>query len=163
MSHLSRQHIELRQLLHSRRVAALGSLNADGSAMVSMVPYAIDPSSPCLVIHVSSLAAHTGNLLRQPAVSLLVMAPELAGEPVHALPRATLQGQAHAPTPDSPDWHRARDAYLRRFAEAAAMMELGDFRLVRIRIDQIRQIAGFGAARSLDSQEIAQLLGPPPG
>jgi len=159
--HQPRQHRELRHLLHGRRTAALGSINADGTPMVSMVPYAIEFSAPCLVIHVSSLAAHTGNLLRQPLVSLLVMAPEMPGEPVHALPRATLQGRAQAPTPDSPGWHTARASYLARFPEAAAMMELGDFRLVRILIDQIRQIAGFGAARTVDTLEIAQLLAAP--
>ena len=42
------------------------------------------------------------------------------------------------------------------------MMDLGDFRLVRVLITQMRQIAGFGAARSIDHQEIAQLLAPPP-
>lgn len=156
--HQPRQQRELRHLLHGRRTAALGSVNADGTAMVSMVPYAIEASAPCLVIHVSSLAAHTANLLHQPAVSLLVTAPEMTGEPVHALPRATLQGKAQAPAPDSPDWHTARAAYLARFPEAGAMMELGDFRLVRIHIDQIRQIAGFGAARTVDAREIAQLF-----
>ena len=125
-------------------------------------PYAIDTRAPCLVIHVSSLAAHTGNLLRSPAVSMLIMRAEVAGEPVHALARATLQGQAQAPTPESPLWHQAREAYLARFPEAAAMMDLGDFRLVRVLITQMRQIAGFGAARSIDHQEIAQLLAPPP-
>lgn len=159
--HQPRQQRELHHLLHGRRTAALGSVNADGTAMVSMVPYAIEFSAPCLVVHVSSLAAHTGNMLRQSAVSLLVMAPEMPGEPVHALPRATLQGRAEAPTPDSPHWHTARAAYLSRFPEAAPMMELGDFRLVRIHIDQIRQIAGFGAARTVDAREIAQLLAAP--
>ncbi|MEO8543301.1 MAG: pyridoxamine 5'-phosphate oxidase family protein [Burkholderiaceae bacterium] len=163
MPHMPRQHLALRQLLHVQRVAALGSLNADGTPMVSMVPFAIDPLAPCLVIHVSSLAAHTGNMLRHPDVSLLVMQAEVAGEAVHALPRATLVGQAQTPTPESPHWHQARDAYLARFPEAAPMMELGDFRLVRIQVTQLRQIAGFGAARSLDSQEITQLLTALPG
>lgn len=158
MSHMSRQHLALRQLLRGQRVAALGSLNADGTPMVSMVPYAIDPLAPGLVIHVSSLAAHTGNMLRRPDVSLLVMQAEVSGQPVHALPRATLMGQAQTPASESPHWHQARDAYLARFPEAAAMMELGDFRLVRIQVTQLRQIAGFGAARSLDRQEIIQLL-----
>lgn len=161
LPHQTRQQRELRHLLHDRRTAALGSVNADGTAMVSMVPYAMDPCGPALIIHVSSLAAHTGNLLRQPAVSLLVTAPERPAEPVHALPRATLRGHANAPSPDGPDWHTARAAYLARFPEAAAMMELGDFRLVRIRIDQIRQIAGFGAARTIDSQEVPQLFATP--
>ncbi len=158
LPHQSRQQRELRHLLHERRTAAMGSVNVDGTAMVSMVPYAIEFSATCLVIHVSSLAAHTGNLMRQSAVSLLVTAAEVPGEPVHALPRATLRGRAQVPTPDSPHWHLARTAYLARFPEAAAMMELGDFRLVRIHIDQIRQIAGFGAARTVDAQEITQLL-----
>lgn len=161
MAHHSRLGLALRSLLHTQRVAALGSLCADGAPLVSMVPYAIDAQAACLVIHVSALAAHTGNLLRNPAVSLLVMQPEVAGEPVHALARVTLQGRAEALEPDGAAWRSGRAAYLARFAQAEPMTQLADFRFVAIRVDGARQVAGFGAARSVDAQELAQLLGPP--
>jgi len=143
-------------------VAALGSLNADGTPLVSMVPYAIDPHAASLVIHVSALAAHTGNLQRAPKVSLLVMQPESPGEPVHALARVTVQGRAVV-LAGSAAWQSARTAYLARFPDAQTMLELGDFQLVAIHPDGARQVAGFGAARSVDAQELARILALAPG
>jgi Pyridoxamine 5'-phosphate oxidase len=91
---LPRLTLALHALLCTQRVAALGTSNPDGTPFVSMVPFAIDASARTLVIHVSSLAPHTRNLQSTPAVSILVMEPEVPGAPVHALPRVTLEGQA---------------------------------------------------------------------
>ncbi len=150
----------LRDLLASQRVASLGTLNAEGQPFVSMVPFAIDAVAACLVIHVSLLAPHTRNLLTDPVVSLMVMQAEVAGEPVHALPRVSFDGLAARLQPDSPAWQNARSAYLSRFPEAQPMTELGDFSFVAISITSARQVAGFGAARPLDAQEIADVLRP---
>ena len=150
----------LRVLLHSQRIATLGTLNADGKPFVSMVPYAIESASASLVIHVSLLAPHTRNLLTEPAVSLLVMQPEVVGEPVHALPRVSLDGIASRLQPDSAAWQAARGAYLHRFPKAEPMTELGDFSFVSIQVTGARQVAGFGAARSLDADEMTALLRP---
>ena len=158
MAHMTRLTLALQALLRAQRVAALGSLNTDGSPLVSMVPYAIDPVTASLVIHVSSLAAHTGNMQRTPDISLMVMQAEPSGAPVHALERVTFQGQASAPEPDSPAWTSARAAYVARFPEAQDMLQLGDFRFVAIVPAHARHVAGFGAARSVDRQELQLLL-----
>ena len=150
----------LRDLLAAQRVAALGTINADGGPFVSMVPFAIDPQAACLVIHISLLAPHTRNLLTTPAVSLMVMQSESAGEPVHALPRVSFEGTAARLLPDSPSWQSARTAYLTRFPEAEPMTELGDFSFVAITLTNARQVAGFGTARPLDGDELAGLLRP---
>ncbi len=154
----SRLTQELRSLLLDQRVAALGTLNQDGTPMVSMVPFAIARTESCFVIHVSGLAAHTANLLARPAVSLLVMRPELPGAPVHALPRATLQGSAAVLVRESAAWGTCRTAYLARFPEAESMTALGDFRFIAIHLQGARQIAGFGAARSVAGDELMHLL-----
>jgi putative heme iron utilization protein len=159
MPHESRLNRELRLLLQSRRVAALGTLNDDGSPFVSMVPYAIAPTLPCLVIHVSGLAAHARNLMARPNASLMVMQAELPGEPVHALPRVTLDVRANELDPDSQDWQACRAAYLARFPEAEPMTQLGDFRFLALEVKGARQVAGFGAARSVDVEELRQALG----
>jgi heme iron utilization protein len=148
----------LRQLLAERRTAALGTLDGDGMASVSMVPYAIDPTEGELVIHVSALAAHTGHMARTPRVSLLVCAPEPEGQPVHALPRVTLEAQARFCEPGSPEAVRARSVYLQRFPDAEMMTTLGDFRFVRLQPLGARQVAGFGAARSLPVEEVRRAL-----
>lgn len=158
MTHESRLTRELRALLQAQRVAALGTLSDDGLPFVSMVPYAIEPVHGCLVIHISALAAHTGYLQARPAVSVLVMQPEAPGQPVHALPRVTLTGQAAMLAPGSAPWTLARAAYLARFPEAEPMTELGDFRFAAITPAGARQIAGFGAARSIGEDEVRQAL-----
>jgi hypothetical protein len=150
----------LRTLLSTKRVAALGTLDADSLPFVSMVPFAVEPASAQLVIHVSGLAAHTRNLQASPRVSLLVMQTEVAGEPVHALPRVTLEGLAVVLERDSAEWLQARNAYLARFPDAQPMTELGDFMFVGIVVQGARQVAGFGAARSLDAQTVEAVLRP---
>jgi len=158
--HEPRLSRDLRTLLHTQRVAALGTLGEDGWPFVSMVPFALEPQCACVVIHVSGLAAHTRNLQASPNVSLLVMQPEVAGEPVHALPRVTLMGQATVLERNSVTWGDSRSAYLTRFPEAEPMTELGDFMFVAIHLSGARQVAGFGAARSLDTETIERILRP---
>ena len=150
----------LRDLLHARRTAALGTRDEQGGVFVSMVPFAIDAAAEELLLHVSALAAHTGNMQRHPRVSLLVCAAEPLGEPVHALPRVTLDAIAETLAPDSAAAHSARAVYLNRFPEAEPMTALGDFRFVRLQLLGARQVAGFGAARSLPADEVRRALAP---
>lgn len=161
-THLPRLGHALHQLLCARRTAALGSLSASGGApSVSLVPFAVDPlgdGAPVIVLHLSGLSAHTANLQADPRASLLVSAPEVVGSPVHDLPRVTLDALASTPAPDSPAQRSAHAAYVQRFPEAAFMAELGDFRFVTLRPTGARQIAGFGSARSVGAEELAQLL-----
>lgn len=159
MAHEPRLTSALRALLAAQRVAALGTLGDDGAPFVSMVPFAVDAQDRSLVIHISGLAAHTRNLQRTPRASLMVCQAEVTGEPVHALPRVTLDVQA-ADAAAGADAQACRDAYLARFPEAEPMTALGDFRFVRLRPLGARQVAGFGAARSLDVAELALALGP---
>ena len=152
----------LRALLWSQRTAALGTLGEDREAVVSRVPFAIDREEQQLVIHVSALAAHTGNLLRHPRASLLVAQAEEAHQPVHALPRVSIDVVAQAHEPHSAMAQHLCAVYLARFPEAEPMTALGDFRFVGLRPLGARQVAGFGAARSLDAAEILRALGAAP-
>jgi heme iron utilization protein len=158
MSHEPRLYMALRTLLNTQRVAALGTLGDDGHPFVSMVPFAIDGSSGQLVLHVSGLAPHARNLQVTPRVSLMVLQAEVAGEPVHALPRVTLDGVAVMLDVGSAAYASAKTAYLARFPEVEYMTQLGDFRFVGIAVTGARQVAGFGAARSVDADELALVL-----
>jgi putative heme iron utilization protein len=160
LMHEPRLNRALRDMLNAQRVAALGTININGGPFVSMVPFAIDTQAAHLVLHVSLLAPHTRNMLTNPAVSLMVMQPETAAEPVHALPRASFDGMAARLQPESPSWLAARAVYLARFPEALPMTELGDFSFVAITVTSARQVAGFGAARPLEADDIASILRP---
>ncbi|QTD44082.1 pyridoxamine 5'-phosphate oxidase family protein [Ottowia testudinis] len=156
--HLSRLDHALHALLHERRHAALGTLDAGGRPFVSMVPYAIDAAAPCLVLHVSGLAAHTAHMATDARVSLLVTAADAPDQPVHDLARVTLQALAHAPARGSAAWASARTAYLARFPDAEPMTELPDFRFVTLEPTAARQVAGFGAARAVPADELTRIL-----
>jgi putative heme iron utilization protein len=161
MTHEPRLTAALRTLLNTQRVAALGTLGEDGHAFVSMVPFAIDARCGQVVIHVSGLASHARNLERTPKVSLMVLQAEVAGEPVHALPRVTLDGTACVLAVGGAPWESARSAYLARFPDVEYMTQLGDFRFVAIAVTGAHQVAGFGAARTVEADELAQVLRSP--
>ena len=154
MPNQSRLDQPLRTLLQLHRVASLGTIGDDGAPFVSMVPFALEPSLGCFVIHVSDLAGHTGNLLARPTVSLMVMESETVGEPVHTLPRVTFEGVAAVLEPNSAGWRNCRACYLRRFPEAELMASLPDFRFFSIEVKSARQVAGFASARSIDGEEL---------
>ena len=163
---LTRLMQQLHALLHQRRSGTLGTWPlpasdpatsvAAAAPSLSFVPYAIDAAHGALLLHVSALAAHTRQMQAQPAVSLLVCAAEADGQPVHALQRVALQGQAALLQGDDAD--AARTAYLARFPEAEPMTALADFRFVRLTPLGARHVAGFGAARDVAGDELRALL-----
>lgn len=157
-THESRLTQGLRELLHTQRVASLGTLDTDGCPFVSMVPYALDTLGGTLVIHISDLAAHTGNLRMHPRCSALVMQTPDENRPVHALPRITLSLQAKILQPDDVHIEACRAVYLAKFPESAPITALPDFHWVQLTVLEGRQVAGFGAARTVDPDELQRVL-----
>jgi putative heme iron utilization protein len=139
-------------------MAALGTLASEGTPFVSMVPFAVERRLGCLVIHVSALASHTRNLQACECVSLLVCASEQPNEPVHDLHRVTLEGQALVLERESSKWMTCKTAYLERFPDVAFMTEFADFTFVAVDITAARHVSGFGAARSVDQDELRLVL-----
>lgn len=148
----------LQRLVRSQRTATLGTLDDEGEVALSRVPYAIESQGSCLIIHVSALAGHTAHLQRHPRASLLIGEPEVPDAPVHALPRVAIDVLAE-PCADTAQQQSAKTCYLMRFPEAEPMTHLADFRFIRLLPLGARQVAGFGAARSLDAKALAQWLG----
>lgn len=145
----------LRDLVAARTTGALGTLH-DGAPFVSMVPFALLPGGT-FVLHVSGLAAHTGDMRKDPRVSLLVTAPE--GEaPPQALPRITVSGTAEELEPESREHEEAAAAYLARFPEAEQTFALADFALFAVRPSAVRFVGGFAQALSLAPDAFARAL-----
>lgn len=151
MAHESRLNLELHRLFAERPVAALGTLDEHGAPFVSMVPFAVEPASGALVLHVSALAAHTRQMQTEPRVSLLVMGADDWAESPQALPRVTIAAWAEFTPRDSA-------AYLARHPQAELMTQLPDFAFVRLQPTAARHVAGFGAARSVGLEDLARLL-----
>lgn len=156
---LSRLDSALSALLLGRLTATLGTLDEQGEVSLSMVPYAIDLHTGDCVLLISGLAAHTRQLHAHARASLLVTEREDTAENVHALARVSLEVDACWPAPDTDSARQAAAVYLARHPGAGMLTQLPDFRWVRLRPQQARHVAGFGAARSLDRPRLLALLG----
>lgn len=148
----------LRMLVEGQSVAALGTLH-EGEPFVSMVPYALLPEGAGFVIHVSSLAGHTKDMLAAPAVSLMIMAGASAEVSPQAVARVTIQGEAVRIPEEAPIHQAAKAIYLERFPQSAQTFELGDFALFAIRPRQARYVGGFAQAKTLTAEGLARALG----
>jgi putative heme iron utilization protein len=148
---------QVRSLVLGQQVAALGTLH-DGEPYVSMVPYALLPDGAGFVIHVSSLAAHTKDMLASPAVSLMITAAPAAEVPPQALARVTIQGDAVRIPTDAPIHEAAGRIYRERFPQSAPTFELGDFALFAIRPRSARYVGGFAQAKTITADSLAQAL-----
>ncbi|HXL08936.1 MAG TPA: pyridoxamine 5'-phosphate oxidase family protein [Candidatus Bathyarchaeia archaeon] len=146
----------LQQLIHSRIIAALGTLH-QGVPFVSMVPYAVAKDGS-FILHVSRLAAHTRDMLDNPEVSLLITESEGWGKMPQALARVTVQGRAEMLDRDSEKNTDAREVYLSRFPDAAPLFEFSDFNIFIIKPISARVIAGFGQAATITGEDFAAAL-----
>jgi putative heme iron utilization protein len=147
--------VSLRMLVAGKSVAALGTLH-QGLPFVSMVPFAV--LSEGFVIHVSRLAAHTGDMLATPDVSLLITESEDSGKMPQELARVTVQGQAARLDLEGKNYAGARAAYLARFPDAAPLFEFSDFSLFIIAPVGGRFIAGFGLSVTLSAEDFNAVL-----
>jgi putative heme iron utilization protein len=113
--------IVLQRLVYGRMIAALGTLH-QAAPFVSMVPYAVAQNGN-FILHVSGLAAHTQDMLDNPDVSLLITESEALGKMPQALARVTVQGRARKIDHEFEECTKAREVYLTRFPDAAALLE----------------------------------------
>jgi putative heme iron utilization protein len=154
----SRLDRELLSTLLGQRVAALGTLQADGKPYVSMVPYAIESGTGRVVLQVANLAPHAQHMRDDPRVSMLVIAIEVTDLPASSLPRLTLEGRAEFLVSGSADWQTCRAAFIGRYPDSGPLNAMLEFDFVALRLSAARQVSGFGAARSVAGESLQPLL-----
>ena len=147
----------LRTLLYHQPVAALSTLHK-GRPAVSMVPFAVLPATGELVIHVSTLATHTGDMVANPAVAMLITGSPGQAETPLALPRVSFQGEARVCPPDTPEYEKARCRYLEKLPDAEPLFSFSDFSLFLVSPESVRFVAGFGRARSISPERLREIL-----
>ena len=149
---------QLQQLLRTKRSASLATLTNQGEPFASMVPFAIDKKTANLVIHISEFAAHTRYIQQRPTASLMICTSEETNKPVHDLSRVTFAVKAAEPERDSEEWTYYRDIYLERFPDVEFMTHFKDFHFFVLEITRVRQVAGFGAAKTLNVEDVKELI-----
>lgn len=148
----------LLRLLRQRRWAALATSDADGTPMASMAAYVPGDNAGCLYLHLSRLAAHTGNLLANGKAALVISEDDCSDEDPQELARVTLQGQAMVVARDSEEYQQARNDYLQRLPASAQLFDFPDFLLFRLEVHSARFVGGFAQARSFSGDELGNVL-----
>lgn len=134
-----------RELLAQTRAAALGSINSDGSPLVTLVAIATtEDGAPLLLL--SQIAAHTQNLLREPRASLLLEGKSNDPDPMTA-PRLSLNGQIVAL--DEDQIISAKPRFIEKHPGSVAYDTELDFHYYRLAIESARFNQGFGRFRKL--------------
>jgi heme iron utilization protein len=143
----------LNRLIHSERVAHLGTLRG-GAPMVSMTLFVPESDFSAFYIHVSQLAWHTQDMLKDPRVALSIAQGDDGRPNPFTLARVTVRGKAIRIPNDDEAFEDLRTAWHGRFAEQEATFELPDFSFWRIDPADARFVVGFGSIHNLSAADL---------
>jgi putative heme iron utilization protein len=153
---VTRSELEAARLVVSNRWAALATLGPDGPN-ASMVAYASTRDLSNLLLFLSGLSEHTGNLLTDPRVSLIVTEPDTeGGSDPQSLARVSLKGRAEPIERTAAEFQDYWEMYVGRLPEAAPRLGLGDFVLFRIVVDEARYVGGFAQTRTIPINRLSE-------
>jgi putative heme iron utilization protein len=134
-------------LIRRERIAHLATLRA-GTPMASMTLYLAEESLSAFYVHVSRLAWHTQDMLKDPRVALSIAEADDGRADPFTLMRVTIRGEA-TQISSGP-----KDAWLARFPEQAINFQLADFSFWKIAPREARFVAGFGRIHNLSATEL---------
>lgn len=143
---------EVRYLLETTRVGMLATIG-ESLPLASAVPFVSIDGWVTVLLHLSTLAAHTQNLSRDSRVSLLLMEADGPQKNPMALKRLTLQGTASRLNQRASLYETLACRYVDRFPDAQITMTLGDFQLWQLQMHAAQFIAGFGRAYTAESAQ----------
>ncbi len=141
------------------RIGLIGSLSTHsrkhaGFPFGSMVPYAADELGRPIFL-ISSMAMHTQNLQQDPRASLLIIQPDVSGDPLGAARLTLLGNVTEAPAEE------VRDLYLSRYENAKFWQDYTDFAYYRLDISSVYFIGGFGVMGWISSEDYKNALPDP--
>jgi putative heme iron utilization protein len=138
-------------LLRGERIAHLATLR-ERAPMASMTLVLPDGDFGAFHVHVSRLAWHTQDMLRDPRVALSIAETDDRRADPFTLMRVTIRGEAV----QVEDRGALKARWLARFPAQAVNFELADFSFWRIAPRDARFVAGFGRIHNLSAAQLAQ-------
>lgn len=154
-----RDHLwQIAEMTKRHRWAALATMDGDGVPAASMVAYALDTEQGCLYLHLSGLAAHTKELLKQPVAGMVISECDAGDGDPQQLARLSLCIRCAELARESDDYLAAKQCYLQRLPNAEQLFGFADFKLFKARVEGARFVGGFGQAHSYSGDEMVKLL-----
>lgn len=144
----------LAQLLRSERVGALGTLRG-GAPLVSMAPFLAEEDFSAFWLHLSRLAWHTQDMLREPRIAFSIAQTDDRRADPYTLARITIRAEATQLPSEGADNARLKRAWLARFTNAQAHFQLADFSFWRLAPRDARFVAGLGRIHNLNARALS--------
>ena len=155
MSELDDACAEYLQLRERCRSVQLATINGEARPEASYAPCVWHESACYLFL--SGLSSHTGNLLRHPEISLLLL-DDAAGANPFARKRASLHGAAEVVDRDDALFAGIMQEFHKSFGKVMQLLEpLPDFRLFRVKPASGSFVRGFGQAFEIIGADMDQL------
>lgn len=143
---------QAKRLIRAARFGALATLDPKSGGPVATRVAVATASNGVPLILVSALTPHTGAMLADPRVSLLLGEPG-KGDPL-AHPRVTLQCEARRLERDSEEGLHAARRYLNRNPKAKLYADFGDFAYFCLEPKSAGLNGGFGKAFRMEAADI---------
>lgn len=145
---------EVSQLLQQCRIGFLASQGEHGPE-TSMAAFAMYQGN--ILLHLSSLARHSKNILNQSHVGFMICTPEIEYQSPLALPRLSMQGKIEL-VPDTL-LNVSKEIYLERIPDAEQLFSFADFKLFQMVPSDMQWVGGFGSARKIDVDHFQCMFG----
>jgi len=136
-------HHILAKLIRSQQIAALGTLR-DGFPYVSMILFVPAIDFSFFYTHISRLANHTQDILKDARVGLMIAEKDCGEQNPQLLGRLSITGQAIEIPASAAEYPAIKELYLARFPQTSANFFLKDFSIFQIQPQEARYVAGFG-------------------
>jgi hypothetical protein len=146
---------QLAALLRKERIAHIATLRQE-APMAGMTLYLASPGFDAFYVHISRLAWHTQDMLKDARVALSIAETDDGRADPFTLMRVSIRGEAAQIPNDSAESKALKPAWLERFPEQKINFELADFSFWRIAPRDARFIAGFGSIHNLSAAQLAE-------
>jgi heme iron utilization protein len=120
----------------------------------SMMPYAADDLGRP-IFFISSMAMHTQNLRQDSHASLLIVQPDVSGDPLGAARLTLLGAVTEVPAEE------VRELYLSRYENAKFWQDYTDFAYYRLEVSAVYFIGGFGVMGWISAEDYGSALPDP--
>ena len=145
----------LAAVIRSQRWSALATQGDDGPE-ASWAAYVAEAEFAGFLLHLSRLAAHTRNLLRDPRVCLAISEREREDSDPQLLARVMIQGRAAIIPRETADYAAAARCYQERLPDSQPLFGFADFILFRLKPERIRFVGGFARAYTVDAKGLRE-------
>jgi putative heme iron utilization protein len=143
----------LSKLIHRERMAHLGTLR-EGAPLVSMTLFAPESDFSLFYLHISRLAWHTQDLLKDGRCALSIAQTDDGRPDPFTFPRVIIRGEAAEIPNDDEMVPDLKVAWISRFPRQETTFALADFSFWRIVPRDARFIAGYGGIHNLSPADL---------